>query len=85
MVDPYKWRMACVTLEPDGVETSGVVELAYKAESDTSLAKTMALIYTLRQVNDTCGLCTAYFVTMSRMRAYSSAEPRRADNRVGVL
>lgn len=40
MVDPYKWRMACVTLDPDGVDTSGVVELAYEASYDILLAKT---------------------------------------------
>lgn len=34
---------------------------------------------------ETVGLCTAYLVTTSNMRAYSSEEERRAERRVGVL
>lgn len=40
---------------------------------------------TFLHVKDTFGLCTAYFVTTSKILAYSSEVDRSAASRVGVL
>ncbi len=58
--------------------TSGL----HKHEEDAPL---MSLQLTFLHVKETRGLCIAYLVTTSRIRVYSSEDPRRADRRVGVL
>lgn len=76
--------MACCTEDPDGVVKSGA-EVPDYTHVNAEGMPSMNAGQTFLHVNETWGLCTAYFVTTSRMREYSSDEPLNAERRVGVL
>lgn len=76
--------MVCGTSEVDGVVSSGLGEPACFCISARWFHE-HTMKSTFLQTKETDGLCTAYFVTTSRMRPYSSEELRKAESRVGVL
>lgn len=86
IVCPYKRPMAWDTVEDEGVVTSGVADPSYGQLSQTIFTKRKHMKqWTFLHEKATWGLCVAYFVTTSSIRAYSSEEPRRADSREGIF
>ena len=84
IVCPYVSRIACLTEDPDGVVRSGA-DVPDCTKCQESTIPSMYAVCTFLHVKATWGLWTAYFVTTSRIREYSSDEPLKAESRVGVL
>lgn len=77
----YRSAILALAVEPVGVEISGSAVPACM----TSAKRRSGVSHTFLQTQATCGLCTAYFMTTSRIRLYSSEVDLKARFRRGIL